>query len=150
MTTQKSEGRKRKTDDKGRFVPGHCGGPGRPKGEPNTVARVLRGQWAEHAEDVAQKVLDAALGGDLDACKTILDRLYPRPKDAPVSVDLPSLDAASGLPRATAAVLVAMARGDLTPSEALSVVSALAGHGKVLEVAELEARLAALEERAGG
>lgn len=146
---QKSAGKKRKTDSKGRFVPGHCGGPGRPKGEPNTVARALRGQWADRAEEIAKKVLEQALNGDLDACKVILDRLYPRPKDGPAFLDLPSLEGASDLPRATAAVLQAMAQGELTPSEAATVVSSLAGHGKLVELAELEKRLSKLEEQAG-
>ncbi len=149
MPVQKNEGKKRKTDNKGRFVPGHCGGPGRKAGEPSTVARALRGQWSERAEEVAQKVLEQALSGDMDACKVILDRLFPRPKDVPVALDLPDLDGAADLPRATAAVLQAMSRGALTPSEAATVVSALAGHGKLVELAELENRLSKLEERDG-
>lgn len=39
-------------DDKGRFLPGHSGGPGRPQGKPNQAtvdARQLKKLWSSHA-----------------------------------------------------------------------------------------------------
>jgi hypothetical protein len=41
----KNDGKNR--DSKGRFKPGHSGGPGRKPGEPSKIARALRAQWSE-------------------------------------------------------------------------------------------------------
>jgi polyhydroxyalkanoate synthesis regulator phasin len=47
---------------------------------------------------------------------------------------------------ALAAVVAAMGRGELTPEEARAVVGVLEVQRKAIETAELEARVAALED----
>ena len=49
--------------------------------------------------------------------------------------------------KAVAGALVAMSEGDLTPSEAATVVGLLDQYRKAYEVTELEQRLTALEAR---
>ena len=48
------------------------------------------------------------------------------------------------------ATLAAMAKGEITPSEAATVAGALDVKRRALELIELEQRVAALEQRKGG
>jgi hypothetical protein len=51
------------------------------------------------------------------------------------------------LPKLTAALLAAVSSGELTAGEAAGLSTLAANHGKALELAELEKRIAALEGR---
>ena len=137
---QKNDGKNR--DSKGRFKPGHSGGPGRKPGEPSKIARALRAQWSDKAEQVAQSVLERALEGDLEAARIVLERLYPKPKDNPVSLELPE---GANLTQMTEAILQAVAGGHLTPQEGHVVAGIVSSHAKVHEVEYLKERLASLE-----
>ena len=53
------------------------GQSGNPSGRPKIDTANLKPLLAKHGESVLQKVVDAALNGDLTACKLVLDRLYP-------------------------------------------------------------------------
>lgn len=71
--------------------------------------------------------------------------------DRPVKFDLPPIETASDLVTALGAIAQAVARGELTPSEAQAVSSVLENKRRAFETVELEARLAALEgERNAG
>ncbi|WP_051564550.1 hypothetical protein [Desulfovermiculus halophilus] len=129
-------------DDKGRFTKGNPGGPGRKPGEPSRVACLVREQWIDQAQQVAQTVLEQALSGDLEAARIVLERLYPKPKDNPVSLELPE---GANLTQMTEAVLQAVAVGHLTPQEGHVVASIVSSHAKVHEVEYLKERLASLE-----
>jgi len=48
------------------------------------------------------------------------------------------------------AVMAAMASGDITPSEASTVMGVVQGQAKILELADLEGRIRTLEERQNG
>ena len=99
---------------------------------------------AERAEDVLQAVLEAALKGDMAAAKMILDRLVPPLRPHSESVIIP-LDAPAG-PAATAeAILGAAVAGKITPDAAVQLLSATASLSRIIETAELKARLEALE-----
>jgi hypothetical protein len=137
---QKNDGKNR--DSKGRFKPGHSGGPGRKPGEPSRVARLVREQWLDQAQQVAQTVLEQALSGDLEAARIVLERLYPKPKDNPVSLELPE---GSNMTQMTEAVLQAVAGGHLTPQEGHVVAGIVSSHAKVHEVEYLKERMASLE-----
>lgn len=69
----------------GQFSPGKSGNPkGRPKSESASVRKLL----SQHSEAVVDVVTKAALDGDLQACKIILDRVCPplKPQAAQVSI----------------------------------------------------------------
>jgi len=81
---------------KGTFLKGVSGNPaGRPKSE--SVA--LRQKLAEQADDVMTVVVNAALAGDMQAAKLILDRVCPplKPQSAPVLFDMPEIGGFSEL-----------------------------------------------------
>jgi hypothetical protein len=134
-----TEGQKtRKRDAKGKWVKGCGPGPGKPKGMVNNVARLLRGKWVDDAEKIADMIKAQALEGDLEAARIILDRLYPRPKDAPVFLDMPK---AEGLADMTRRIIWGVSDGSLTPSEGQALAGIVAQHCKVVETDELTRRI---------
>ncbi len=130
----------------GHFLKGNNGGPGRPKGIPNKTAVLVRGLWSDQAGEVAKKVLALALTGDLEACRLVLDRMFPKPKDAPVCIDLPNINTVDGIPTLTAELLKATASGVLTPMEAQTLSGIAGAHAKALETSELAQRIKRIEE----
>lgn len=65
-------------DDKGRFVPGHTGGPGRPK-KGEALTDILQARIDK--EELAEMLIGRAREGDLAAVKYIYDRIDGRPKE---------------------------------------------------------------------
>ena len=70
----------------------------------------------------------------------------PSRRDRPVALALPSMEGAKDLGRATAALLEAVAAGELTPGEAVEIGKLIEGHRKAIEMADLEEPVRRLEE----
>ena len=131
---------------KGKFTKGRSGNPnGRPVGiQDKRVA--LRSLLDPHAPKLIQKVVAKALKGDIAALRICMDRLVAplKSKDMPVR-----LQAFQGtLADQGRAVLDALGREDITPDEAGAIMQAVSAHARIVEVADLAARIAALEARA--
>jgi hypothetical protein len=107
------------------------------------VLELLDGQ----AEALSHKAVEMALAGDTVALRLCLERLAPPRKDSPVQFPLPRMVTAHDAAQAAAAVLQAVSEGDLTPSEGAQVMGLVDSYRRTLEVTELEARVAALEDR---
>ena len=104
---------------------------------------MLEGQ----ANALTAKALELALAGDLTALRLCLDRIAPARRDRPVMIDLPPVERAADHAPALAAVVNAVAEGDLTPTEGKGLAEVLELHRKAIETAELERRIRDLEER---
>jgi hypothetical protein len=131
----------------GRFQPGQSGNPlGRPAGSRNKATLLLADLIDGEGEDIVRALVTAAKSGDVSAGRALLDRLVPPRKDRPVAFALPALHTAADAAQAMAALTAAVASGALTPSEATGLVEAFT---KALEAAEVETRLAAIEQRMG-
>ena len=128
----------------GRFVKGQSGNPA---GRPKSASTALREQLSEHGVAVVDKVVEAAVAGDMTACKLVLDRISPALKAtaAPVSIELPEN---AGLAGTASAFVEAASDGRLPPDVAATLVQAVSGLAKIEEIDELERRLAALEAQA--
>jgi len=107
------------------------------------IETLLEGQH----EALTQAAIDKALEGDTTALRLCLDRLAPLRRDAPISFDMPPVRSVSDAVEASAAVLAAVAAGEVTPDEGGRVMALLTAHRAITETGNLEARLAALEER---
>ena len=128
------------------FPKGTSGNPaGKPKGALNHATRAAALLLDNECESLTRKVIELALSGDMTALKLCLDRIIPPRKERPVSIRLPSIKGVADLPRLTAAILKAVGQGELEPGQAAALVSLVANHGKALELAELDARIRALE-----
>ena len=128
----------------GRFAVGNEGSPGRPPG---------RGAVAEMRDTLAtdlHKIIDTlkaqALAGDPQAIRIILDRVLPslRPVELPAVLALP---VGATLAEQARAVVQATADGEIAPSQAAQIVTALGGVAKIIETTELVKRIEALETR---
>lgn len=128
-----------------RFKPGQSGNPaGRPR-RGTATAEILRAILAEQAGEVVQLVVDAALAGDLQAARLVLERVLPplRPQAAPVEVL--ALAGASTLTEKAGAILAAAGAGEISPDVAAHLLAALGGVARIAEIDELMRRVAALE-----
>jgi len=135
----------------GAFNKGTSGNPkGRPKGARHKATLAMEALLAGEAEGLTRKAVELAKEGDTVALRLCLDRLMPVRKDRPVLFALPEIKTAADLPRATSALLAAVAAGDLTPSEASELGKLVDAHVRAVETAEFANRLAALEARTGG
>jgi hypothetical protein len=99
------------------------------------------------AEALTRKAVELALAGDTVALRLCLERVAPPRKDGPVLFELPPMTSAKDAAAAAGAVLQAVSSGDLTPTEAAQVMGLLDCYRRTLELTELEARVAALEDR---
>lgn len=128
------------------FKRGQSGNPrGRPQGSHNKVTLACDALLEGEAEKITRKAVDMALGGDGPALRLCLERIAPARKDRPVTFALPPIDGVADAAQASAALLAAVASGDLTPSEAAELGKLIEAHVRVIEAVELEARLRKLE-----
>jgi hypothetical protein len=102
----------------------------------------------DDAKEIIKVVVDAAKGGDMTAARLILERIAPVRKGRPEYLDLPTVRSAADIAAAMAALTAAMASGEVTPDEAVTVASIFEMRRKALETEELSLRLEALEEAA--
>jgi hypothetical protein len=87
-----------------------------------------------------------ALAGDTTALRLAMERIAPVIR-ARVRFTLPAIEAVTDLPKAVDAVLAAIADGTLSPEEGSAIGNAISLQSRVLEMCELEQRIATLEER---
>lgn len=128
------------------FKPGRSGNPaGKPKGARNHSTRAILKLIEGGAEEITKAVLDAAKGGDMGAARFILERIVPTAKERPVSLTLPDVTTAEGIANAQAAILQAVAAGELMPNEGNVLAGIVEARRKALETEELAKRIAALE-----
>lgn len=133
----------------GRFKPGVSGNPaGKPVGARHRTTRAIEALLDNEHEALTRKAIAKALEGDTVALRLCLDRIAPPRKDAPISIALPSVRSAADAVDASAAVLAAVAAGEITPDEAARVMALLTAHKSIVEAGDHEARIAALEARA--
>ena len=132
------------------WKPGQSGNPaGRKKGMRRRITVAAERLMEDDAENVVRSVLAAARDGDMAAAKLVLERIVPLRRGRPVEVALPPIQSPADLTAATAAVVAAVGSGELTPEEGQAVGALLEAHTRALETAELERRIAALEEAHG-
>lgn len=136
------------TEQRGRpFKPGQSGNPaGKPKGTRHKTTLAIEAILDGEAEGLTRKAVELAMAGDITALRLCLDRLAPVRRDRPVTFDLPKVETTDDLPKATQAIMEAVAGGELTPSEAAELGKVVDAHAKAIEVTDLHRRLAALEE----
>ena len=128
----------------GRFAIGNEGSPGRPPGR--GVVAEMRETLATDLHKIIETLKAQALAGDPQAIRIILDRVLPslRPVELPAVLALPI---GSTLAEQARAVVQAAADGEIAPSQAALIVTALGGVAKIIETTELVKRIEALETR---
>lgn len=130
-----------------KFKPGTSGNPkGRPKGVPNPQARI-RQMIGDDLPRILATLRDRALDGDVQAASLLLSRCLPALRPTSAAVELPG--AGDTLSQRAEAISAAAFTGELPPDTAADLMNVLASQARIKEVAELDARISALEERHG-
>jgi hypothetical protein len=133
-------------DGTGRFAPGNRCGRGRRDGSRRNAALRLDDLADGDAEAVLRAVIDAAKSGDVGAANLLLARVWPARRGRPVRFELPPVKSAADVSVALSGLLATVAAGAITPEEAEAVARLLDLQRKSIETANLEGRIAALEE----
>lgn len=128
----------------GTFAPGN---PGKPRGSRHRATQATLALLDGEAEALTRKAVEMALEGDNAALRLCLERIAPPRKDAPVEFALPAMATAQDASHAASAVLSAVSKGDLTPTEGSHVMALVDAYRRTLEAVDLETRITALEQR---
>ena len=129
-----------------KFMKGQSGNPkGRPLGSKHKTTIAAQDLLDGEAETLTRKVVELAKGGNLVALKLCLERLLPLRKDRSISLKLPKLEGVEDIPKAIEVILNAVADGEITPGEGQAVASMMEAYRKGADLADMEARLLAME-----
>jgi hypothetical protein len=127
------------------FKPGQSGNPnGRPKDK--TPATQIRMAIEARRVDILQAVIDAAIGGDMQACKMLLDRITPTLKPIAQPVTVP-IDGDNTLAGQAAKVVSATLSGQIPPDIGSQLITALTGQSRIIEMQEMAERLERIEQQ---
>ena len=129
-----------------RFAPGN---PGKPKGARHRATLAVEALLDGEADQLTRKAVEKALAGDTLALKLCLDRIAPARRDRSVTFKAPPVKTAEDVPAALGAIFKAVAQGELTTSEAAMIAGIVEKFRAAYEIADLDRRVAAIEERAG-
>src|SRR6516164_11555124 len=120
-----------------KFRKGQSGNPsGKPKGCRNATTILFDELLKANAKDLIEKAIEMAKGGDGPALRLCIERLAPARKDRPVWFDLPEMKEARDAVNASAAIVAAVANGDLTPTEAAELSKLVESYARVLQAIE--------------
>ena len=97
-----------------------------------------------NANDVLQSVINAAIDGDMGACKMLLDHITPTLKPQALAITVPVKDT---LPEQGGEIIKATVTGLIPPDVGSQLITALSNQGKLVELQELSERLARLEKK---
>ena len=126
------------------WKPGQSGNPkGRPAGS-GEVAK-LRAAIAGKVPAILESLTAAALAGDVQAARLLLERTLPalKPAEQAQALHLPD----GTLTTQGRAVLAAVAAGELAPGQGAALLGAIGTLARVAEVDELARRIEALESK---
>jgi Family of unknown function (DUF5681) len=130
------------------FQIGQSGNPaGRPRGARNKRTLALESIMDGESEVITRKVVEMAKGGSIAAIRLVIDRLAPVRNDHPVDFELPPLNSAADAVAASAAIVAAVAAGELTPLEATQLSKVVHCYVQALKARDFERRLEMLAQQ---
>ena len=130
-----------------KFKKGQSGNPaGRKTGAKNKVTLAAKKLLDGEAEVITRKAIDLAKGGETIALRLCLERIYPKPKGEHLKVKLPPINSIEDIAPAIAKIFQMIGDGKVTVEQGKTLAGIAATQGNILEMAELERRIAALEE----
>ncbi len=122
-------------------------GQGRPKGSRNK-STIWFDTLGERGTEKAIKAVSQNAGeGDNHAAAILLARTWARRRGRAVEIDLPPVEKPGDLVKAHAALVAAVAGGELTPGEGAEVSKLLENQRRAIETADHEERLQSIERQ---
>jgi len=128
----------------GRFK---LGCSGNLKGRPASIPVELKAQLSDAAPAVIERIIDAALNGDMTAAKLVVERIAPPHKASAAPVHIPSLSLPSSMSDKASAILSAIGNGECPPDTGATLIQALIDSMRLSEIDDIEQRLQALEAK---
>ena len=125
---------------------------GRGKGTPNRATAEVRDLALEYGPAAVAELARLSTAAEsetarIQACNGIIERAYGKALPGrSVVLNLPDTSTVEGVTKAVAAVVQAAALGEVTPAEASDFCSLLETQRRAIELSDIEARLARLEE----
>ncbi len=132
------------------FKPGQSGNPaGRPVGSRNSASIAMDALLDADAKAITEKCIELAKAGDGAGLRLCMERLVPPRKDRLVCFEIPPLEKPADCIPIMAAIMRGVAEGDLTPGEAAALSKILDSYTRAVELTDLAARIAKLEQQNG-
>jgi len=105
---------------------------GRPQGARHAALVALDAIGSAAATAILERVILDAKAGDMRAAEIVLGRIWPARKGRAITLPLPDVRTAADVTEAMAAVIRAMAVGDLSPEEAVAVSAVIEGQRRAI------------------
>lgn len=129
------------------FPKGKSGNPlGRPTGSRNKATLIAQALLQDEAEGLVRKVVEMALNGDKTCLRICIERLVPPRKGWSLPPGLPPVSGSADLAKFFAAVSARFEAGEMTTTEVRALKDLTESYRRLIEMAELEPRIAELEE----
>ena len=133
----------------GTFAPGNRAGVGHGRGRTQReFDAALRGRVTDEAfAEIVDRLIEQARAGDGIATKLVLDRLLGRAREAAsgIALDVSTIANSKDVAKLLYAAMSAAARGELSPADVGSFASAATSAQAAIEFADLQQRVADLE-----
>lgn len=131
----------------GHWCPGHSGNPrGRPRGARAKATLAVEAMLQGELHGLTRKAIEIALQGDTTALRLCLERLLPPAKGRHVQLELPPITNAAAAVAAVVQITQAVGSGEITTDEAASLAAVIEAGRRMVETADLERRIQALEK----
>ena len=127
------------------FQAGNKFGRGRPPGSRNKSTLLKQGALEAHATPLLNKLMLMALNGQIGAMRLCMEQLMPGRHSAPVKLRMPKTNTAAGVKEGCERVLQGVAKGEISPTQGLQLMTMLDVQRRAVESDELEQRLEAVE-----
>jgi hypothetical protein len=111
--------------------------------------RLAQAQLDQCAGALISKAIDLAERGNVAALRLCMERVLPARKDRPVAFEFPAIESAADAAKILGAVIAAMARGDVTSSQANEIARPIDTFIKTLIAARIEINVANLQKSLG-
>lgn len=98
-------------------------GNGRPKGARNRRHRELEQYARSRSLKLLETIVAAAEKGDMMAAKIIMDRVWPKPRTAPITLDMPKAETPADVRAAMLEIIQRVAAGEITTDDGASLVA---------------------------
>jgi hypothetical protein len=133
------------------FHKGESGNPaGKLPGTRNKSTIMAEQLLAGEVEAISRAIIEKAKAGDPTAMRACFDRLVPPRRERAIEFALPPLNSVADAAPALAAVVAALAEGEITPGEAANVVKVIDGYTHALALAQLDVHVRLLEQAKAG
>jgi hypothetical protein len=121
------------------------GNPGRPKGARNKATVMAERLMEKDIKGVINVIVGAALNGDLQACKIIMDKIVPQAKSRRVEFPMPPIESLADVAEAYDGLWKAVSTGRLAIDEAQALGTILDKQAEFMRSRDLERRIERLE-----